>query len=77
VPSISNLIREQKIFQIPSIMQTGRKLGMALMNDSLFRLVKDGLVAPEEALAKANDKPGLLQMYQQANIAMPPSKVEL
>jgi twitching motility protein PilT len=77
VPSISNLIREQKIFQIPSIMQTGRKLGMALMNDSLFKLVKDGLVAPEEALAKANDKPGLLQMYQQANIAMPPPKVEL
>jgi twitching motility protein PilT len=77
VPAISNLIRESKIFQIPSIMQTGRKLGMALMNDSLFKLVKDGLVAPEEALAKANDKPGLLQMYQQANIAMPAAKVEL
>jgi len=77
VPSISNLIREQKIFQIPSIMQTGRKLGMALMNDSLFKLVKDGLVAPEEALAKANDKPGLTQMFQAANIALPAAKVEL
>jgi twitching motility protein PilT len=77
VPAISNLIRESKIFQIPSIMQTGRKLGMALMNDSLFKLVKDGLVAPEEALAKANDKAGLLQMYQQANIPMPPAKAEL
>ncbi len=77
VPAISNLIREQKIFQIPSIMQTGRKLGMALMNDSLFRLVKDGLVAPEEALAKANDKAGLLQMYQAANIVMPVAKADL
>jgi twitching motility protein PilT len=77
VPSISNLIREQKIFQIPSIMQTGRKLGMALMNDSLFKLVKDGLVAPEEALAKANDKPGLTQMFQAANIALPVAKAEL
>jgi twitching motility protein PilT len=77
VPAISNLIREQKIFQIPSIMQTGRKLGMALMNDSLFRLVKDGIVAPEEAIAKANDKAGLLQMYQAANIAMPAAKAEL
>jgi twitching motility protein PilT len=77
VPSISNLIREQKIFQIPSIMQTGRKLGMALMNDSLFKLVKDGLVAPEEALAKANDKAGLMQMYQQANIPLPAAKAEL
>ena len=77
IPSISNLIREQKIFQIPSIMQTGRKLGMSLMNDSLFRLVKEGIVAPEEALSKANDKPGLLQMYQQANISMPAPKVDL
>ena len=77
VPSISNLIREQKIFQIPSIMQTGRKLGMAVMNDSLFRLVKEGLVAPEEALSKANDKPGLLLMFQQANIAVAASKAEL
>jgi twitching motility protein PilT len=77
VPAIANLIRESKIFQIPSIMQTGRKLGMALMNDSLFKLVKDGLVAPEEAVAKANDKAGLLQMYQQANIAMPVVKVDL
>ncbi len=77
VPSISNLIREQKIFQIPSIMQTGRKLGMALMNDSLFKLVKDGLVAPEEALAKANDKGGLTQMFQQANIPLPPARTEL
>jgi len=77
IPSISNLIREQKIFQIPSIMQTNRKLGMALMNDSLFRLVKEGLVAPEEAMAKANDKGGLLQMYQQANIAMPAAKAEM
>jgi twitching motility protein PilT len=77
VPAISNLIREQKIFQIPSIMQTGRKLGMALMNDSLFRLVKEGVVAPEEALAKANDKPGLTQMFQSANIALPAAKTEL
>jgi twitching motility protein PilT len=77
VPSISNLIRESKIFQIPSIMQTGRKLGMALMNDSLFKLVKDGIVAPEEALSKANDKPGLTQMFQAANIALPAAKAEL
>src|SRR5262249_13772544 len=71
VPAISNLIREQKIFQIPSIIQTGRKLGMCLMNDSLFRLVKEGLVSPEEALSKANDKPGLVMMYQQAQIPVP------
>jgi twitching motility protein PilT len=64
VPAVANLIRESKVFQIPSIMQTGRKMGMALMNDSLLKLVKDGIVAPEEALAKANDKPGLLVAFQ-------------
>jgi twitching motility protein PilT len=70
VPAIANLIRESKVFQIPSIMQTGRKMGMALMNDSLFKLVKDGVVAPEEALAKANDKPGLLVAFQGAGIRL-------
>jgi len=70
VPSIANLIRESKVFQIPSIMQTGRKMGMTLMNDSLFKLVKDGIVAPEEALAKANDKPGLMAAFQSAGIRL-------
>jgi Tfp pilus assembly pilus retraction ATPase PilT len=51
-------------------MQTGRKMGMALMNDSLFKLVKDGIVAPEEALAKANDKPGLVAAFQSAGIRL-------
>jgi twitching motility protein PilT len=68
VPAIANLIREKKVFQINSIMQTGRKMGMALMNDSLFKLVKDGLVTPEEALSKANDKASLLGALQGAGI---------
>jgi twitching motility protein PilT len=72
VPAIANLIRESKVFQIPSIMQTGRKAGMCLMNDSLFKLAKDGIVAPEEALAKANDKPGLLAAFQSAGIKVEP-----
>jgi Tfp pilus assembly pilus retraction ATPase PilT len=49
-------------------MQTGRKQGMALMNDSLFKLVKDGIVAPEEALSKANDKASLIGAFQSAGI---------
>ncbi len=68
VPAVANLIREKKVFQINSIMQTGRKQGMCLMNDSLFKLVKDGIVAPEEALAKANDKANLITQFQSAGI---------
>jgi len=54
--AVSNLIREGKTFQIPSIMQTARNSGMRLMNDALLDLVKKGLVEPDEALAKAVDK---------------------
>jgi twitching motility protein PilT len=63
-PSVSNLIREAKIFQIPSIMQTGKKYGMCLMNESFMDLVKKKIVDPQEAYAKAMDKPGLLNMFK-------------
>jgi twitching motility protein PilT len=68
IPSISNLIRESKIFQIPSIMQTGKKYGMCLMNESFSDLVKRKVVEPQEAYAKALDKPGLLSMFRKNNI---------
>ncbi|MCH2110026.1 MAG: type IV pilus twitching motility protein PilT [Polyangiaceae bacterium] len=68
VPAIANLIREGKIFQIPSIMQTSRNIGMRLMNDSLVELVKAGKVAPDEALAKSNDKASLQTAFRQARI---------
>jgi twitching motility protein PilT len=58
--AVSNLIREGKTFQIPSIMQTAKNVGMRLMNDALTELVEKKLVQPEEAMAKAVDKGGLL-----------------
>ena len=57
--AISNLIREGKTFQIPSMMQVGRAQGMVSLNDALAELVKKGLVTPEEASLRAVDKPGL------------------
>jgi twitching motility protein PilT len=59
IPAVSNLIREAKTFQIATIMQTARRLGMRLMNDALAELVKKGIVETEEALSKAVDKDGL------------------
>ncbi|MFN2442105.1 MAG: type IV pilus twitching motility protein PilT [Thermoanaerobaculia bacterium] len=67
-PSVANLIREGKTFQIPSMMQTGRRLGMRLMNDSLLELVKNGIVEPSEALAKSGDKAGLMAMLRSNGI---------
>jgi twitching motility protein PilT len=59
-PAVSNLIREGKTFQIPSIMQTSRKLGMVTLNDALMELVDSHQVEPKEAYVKAVDKPALL-----------------
>jgi twitching motility protein PilT len=69
--SVSNLIRESKTFQIPSVMQTGRQLGMCMMNDSLLELVRKKLVAPEEAMDKALDKAVLAGMFAKTGISLP------
>jgi twitching motility protein PilT len=76
IPSVANLIREGKTFQIPSIMQTAKKHGMVLMNDSLGELVRKGLVEPQEAYAKAVDKPGLLNQLKKNNIDTSWAQVE-
>ncbi len=55
-PAISNLIRESKTFQITSVMQTSRRLGMVTLNDALLELVERGQVESKEAYAKAIDK---------------------
>ena len=54
--AISNLIREGKTFQIPSMMQVGKNVGMVALNEALMDLVTKKLVAPDEAYAKAVDK---------------------
>jgi twitching motility protein PilT len=55
-PAVRNLIREVKTFQIPSAIQTGKKYGMQLLDDSLMDLVEKGWVSADDAYAKANDK---------------------
>jgi twitching motility protein PilT len=69
-PAISNLIREGKTYQIQSIMQTSRKLGMSTLNDALLALVVNGQVAPREAYLRAVDKNGLLKAFQAANVQL-------
>ena len=64
LPSVANLIREGKTFQIPSLMQTGRRHGMITLNDALLDLVKKGLVEPQEAYMKAGDKLNMLSAFQ-------------
>jgi twitching motility protein PilT len=64
-PSVSNLIREGKTFQLPSVLQTSRRLGMVTMNDALIELVDSGQVEAREAYLKATDKVGIINMLKQ------------
>jgi len=52
-PAIANLIREGKTFRINSSIQTGRKYGMQLLDDSLFDLWHNGLSEEDEVLLKS------------------------
>ena len=56
IPAVSNLIREGKTFQIPSVMQTSKRLGMITLNDALMELVDTKQVEPKEAYMKSIDK---------------------
>ena len=58
--AISNLIREGKTFRINSSIQTGRKFGMILLDDSLFNLWKNGLCEEKDCITKSNN-PGELR----------------
>jgi twitching motility protein PilT len=59
-PAIANLIREGKTFRINSSIQTGRKFGMMLLDDSLFNLWKNGICEEKDVMYKANN-PGELR----------------
>ena len=66
--AMSNLIREGKTFQIPSMMQVGRSVGMITLNDALMELVTKKLVAPDEAYAKAVDKNSFEGLLKRAGL---------
>jgi twitching motility protein PilT len=54
-PGIRNLIREQEVEQIPTLMQTGKQFGMKLMDTSLKELYQQGLITEEAAMGKAKN----------------------
>ena len=55
-PATSALIRDGKTFMLPGVMQTGKKIGCRLMDDSLLELMKEGKVTPQEAYDRADQK---------------------
>jgi twitching motility protein PilT len=55
-PAVANLIRDAKTFMLPGIIQTGKKLGMKMMDDSLMELTEQGIISPYEAYDRAEQK---------------------
>ncbi len=55
-PAVRNLIRENKIFQINSVIETGRKFGMQSLDDAIMKLLTAGIIDPEQAYNKAATK---------------------
>lgn len=69
-PAIRNLIREDKIHQIYSMMQTGQaKFGMQTMNQSLFNLYTKGLITYEDAVGRSPIPDELIAMIQKGSTA--------
>jgi len=62
-PAVAATIREGKTFMLPGIMQTGRKLGMQLMDDSLAALYDKGIISQEEAYSRAEQKQLMRQHF--------------
>jgi len=62
--AVSNLIREGKTFQIPSIIQTSKQLGMVTLNDALLELVEKKEISPDEAYMKSVEKAGLVASFK-------------
>ncbi|MDQ3622408.1 MAG: PilT/PilU family type 4a pilus ATPase [Verrucomicrobiota bacterium] len=63
-PAVGNVIREAKTYMLPGIIQTGRKNGMKLMDDSLTELYDAGLITQEEAYARAEQKQLMRQHFR-------------
>ncbi|MBU2979444.1 type IV pilus twitching motility protein PilT [Alteromonas sp. C1M14] len=56
IPAIRNLIREDKVPQMYSVIQTGQSHGMQTMEQCLQKLVAQGVISRQDALAKSIDK---------------------
>ena len=65
-PAIQNLVRENKVYRIDSTIQTGRKEGMFLLDESLFRLWREGVCDKEEVLLKSSKPAELAAKIAQA-----------
>jgi twitching motility protein PilT len=66
--AVAALVSDGQIAQLPRAIDSGRKLGMAPLNDALVAFVQSGAVDVREAYRKADDKVGLLGLLRREGI---------
>jgi twitching motility protein PilT len=64
-PAVRNLIREGKTFQIPSMIQTGKKYGMQSLDDSIMELLMKKIISADDAYTRCVDKAKFLPHLKQ------------
>jgi len=69
-PAVSALIRDSKVQQIMSIMQTAKKEGMTLLTDEMIRLIKGKQVEASEVLSHSSDKVQTLKEFESHGITI-------
>ena len=72
--AIANLIRENKVYRIPSSIQTGKKFEMRLLDEHLFQLVVEGKIDVKDALDQAHEPSALqqkIEAYRKGQITLP------
>ena len=65
-PAVANLIRENKTYQLQSILQTSARIGMVTMENSIVNLFKEGLIEKEDALPAIPESEDLAKALDQA-----------
>jgi twitching motility protein PilT len=69
-PGIQNLIRENKVFRIDSEIQTGKRFGMQLLDDTLWNLYNAGKISAEECIDKSKNPGGMMDRFQRHGLSV-------
>ena len=63
-PTVCNLIREGKSYQLPAVIQASHKEGMQMMDDAIYELYMKSYIDSETAVSYAQDAAGMRQKVQ-------------
>ncbi len=65
-PGIAHMIRDNKSFRIDSMIQTGKKFGMQLLDDHLWSMYEKGMISPEDMIDRAKNSEQLVEKVHRA-----------